>query len=397
MSDPATAVTELKGRAAAEVENHREAIIAVSRALHAEPETAWQEHASAALLADALEGLGMTVTRGAGGLETAFVATAGTGPRMVAVVAEYDALAGLGHACGHNIIAAAAVGAASALVPLTESLDATVQVIGTPAEEGGGGKIHLLDANVFDDVEIAMMIHPGPVDALYARPLAVAHFDVEYTGRASHASAYPTLGINAADAFTVAQVAIGLLRQQLPGSVRVHGVVREAGTAPNAIPGRAIGSWYVRAASLEELDAAFRRVTACFEAGALATGCRLEIRETSPRYSEFRNDDALAAAFAANAAALGRDMDADERRPGGMNTASTDMGNVSRRLRAIHPYLGIDAFPAVNHQAEFADATIRPAGDRAALDGALLMAQTIIDALTEPTHLDQETAHAHAR
>jgi amidohydrolase len=397
MSEPVTSITELKGRAAAEVENHREAIIAVSHALHAEPETAWQEHASAALLADTLEGFGMTVTSGAGGLETAFVATAGTGSRTVAVVAEYDALAGLGHACGHNIIAAAAVGAASALVPLTESLDATVQVIGTPAEEGGGGKIHLLDANVFDGVEIAMMIHPGPVDALYARPLAVAHFDVAYTGRESHASAYPTLGINAADAFTVAQVAIGLLRQQLPGSVRVHGVVREAGTAPNAIPGSALGSWYVRAASLEELDAAFRRVTACFEAGALATGCQLEIRETSPRYSEFRNDDALAAAFAANAAALGRDMDADELRPGGMNTASTDMGNVSRRLRAIHPYLGIDSSPAVNHQAAFADAAIRPAGDRAALDGALLMAQTIIDALMGTPHLDQETAHAHAR
>ncbi|MDQ0575209.1 amidohydrolase [Agromyces albus] len=397
MNDPAVAAADLKSRAATAIDAHRDAILAVSHALHAAPETAWQEHASATLLADTLEGLGMTVTRGAGGLETAFVSSAGTGSRTVAVVAEYDALAGLGHACGHNIIAAAAVGAASALVPLADALDATVQVIGTPAEEGGGGKIHLLHAGVFDEVDLAMMVHPGPADALYARPLAVAHFDVAYTGRESHASAYPTLGINAADAFTVAQVAIGLLRQQLPASVRVHGVVREAGTAPNAIPGSALGSWYVRAASLEELDAAFRRVTACFEAGALATGCEIDIRETSPRYSEFRNDDALAAAFAANAAALGRDMDAEERHPGGMNTASTDMGNVSRRVRAIHPYLGIDSAPAVNHQAAFAHASIRPAGDRAALDGALLMAQTIIDALTETPDPDQETAHAHAR
>lgn len=402
MSDPAPRADDLKARIAATIRDRRDSILEVSRALHAAPETAWHEHASAALLADELERLGMTVARSAGGLETAFVASAGSGARTVAVVAEYDALAGLGHACGHNIIAAAAVGAAAALVPLAGALDAVVQVIGTPAEEGGGGKIHLLEAGVFDDVELAMMIHPGPADALFARPLAVAHFDVEYTGRASHASAYPTLGINAADAFTVAQVAIGLLRQHLPPSVRVHGVVREAGTAPNAVPGSSLGSWYVRAATLEELETAFRRVTACFEAGALATGCSIDIRETSPRYSEFRTDDALAASFAANAAAIGRDMDADESRPPGMNTASTDMGNVSRRIRALHPYLGIDSAPAVNHQAEFAEATVRPAGDRAALDGALLLAQTIVDALLDPPHpdpldLDQETAHAHAR
>lgn len=386
----------LASRAARTVAAQRDRILGVSRALHADPETAWQEHRSAALLADACESLGMTVERGAGGLDTAFVASAGRGSRRVALVAEYDALAGLGHACGHNIIAAAAVGAAAALAPLADELDATVQVIGTPAEEGGGGKIHLLDAGVFDDVELAMMIHPGPVDALWARPLAVAHFDVVYTGRESHASAYPTLGVNAADAFTIAQVAIGLLRQQLPASVRVHGVVREAGTAPNAIPGSAVGNWYVRAASLEELETAFRRVSACFEAGALASGCTVEIRETSPRYSEFRNDEPLARAFAARAAALGRDMDVDERHPGGMHTASTDMGNVSRRIRAIHPYLGIDSAPAVNHQAAFAEATVTPAGDQAALDGATLMAQTIIDALTDP-NFDTEEHHAHAR
>ncbi|MEW1834237.1 amidohydrolase [Microbacterium sp. NPDC079995] len=383
----------LAARVAETVAARHDVILGVSHALHADPEIAWHERRSVGLLTRTLASFGMQVETGVGGLDTAFVARAGTGSQTVALVAEYDALAGLGHACGHNIIAAAAVGAAAALTPLADELDATVQVIGTPAEEGGGGKIHLLDAGVFDDVDLAMMIHPGPADALWARPLAVAHFDVVYTGLESHASAYPTLGINAADAFTVAQVAIGLLRQQLPPSVRVHGIVREAGTAPNAIPGSALGNWYVRASSLEELEEAFRRVSACFEAGALATGCALQIRETSPRYSEFRNDEPLAQAFAARAATLGRDMDAAERRPGGMNTASTDMGNVSRRIRAIHPYLGIDSAPAVNHQAAFADATVTPAGDRAALDGATLMAQTIVDALTHP---EQET-HAHTR
>ncbi|MCT9001060.1 M20 family metallopeptidase [Microbacterium memoriense] len=390
------ATAEFKSLAGEAIVRHRDLILGVSHALHADPETAWDEHRSVALLTGTLEDLGMSVSRGVGGLETAFTGTFGKGSRTVAVVAEYDALAGLGHACGHNIIAAAAVGAASALIPLADHLDAIVTVVGTPAEEGGGGKVHLLDAGIFDGVDLAMMVHPGPADALYARPLAVAHFDVEYTGRESHASAYPTLGVNAADAFTIAQVAIGLLRQQLPPTVRVHGIVREAGTAPNAIPGSALGSWYVRAENLEALDAAFHRVVSCFEAGAHATGCQVEIRETSPRYSEFRNDAGLAHAFAANATRLGRDMDITESRPGGMNTASTDMGNVSRRIRAIHPYLSIDCLPAVNHQAAFADASIRAAGDKAALDGALLMAETIIDALATSPTTSPETEHAHA-
>lgn len=368
-----------KDEARARVEAHSDRIVAVSHALHAAPEIAWQEHGSAALLADELRALGMEVSVGVADLPTAFIATAGSASHVVAVIAEYDALAGLGHACGHNVISAAAVGAASALVPLVDELDLTLRVIGTPAEEGGGGKIYLLDEGLFSDVDVAMMVHPGPADSGYARPLAVAHFDVRFAGAEAHASAYPELGVNAADAFTVAQVAIGLLRQQLPRTVRVHGIVREAGTAPNAIPATAHGSWYVRAETTAQLADAYERVLACFEAGALATGCRLEVAETSPRYSEFRNDEPLAALFAANARALGRDMDLAEDRPGGMNTASTDMGNVSQVVRAIHPYLSIDSLPAVNHQAAFAVAAVSAAADRAALDGAILMAQTIID------------------
>jgi Peptidase dimerisation domain len=224
------------------------------------------------------------------------------------------------------------------------------------------------------------MIHPGPADAVYARPRAVAHFDVTYRGVTSHAGAYPHLGRNAADAFTIAQVAIGLLRQQLAPSVRVHGIVTEAGTAPNAIPDLARGSWYVRADTLAELDGAFARVRACFEAGAMGAGCEWELTETSPRYAEFRNDERLARLFAANGAALGRDLDLAENGPRGMATASTDMGNVSQRVRAIHPYLGIASLPAVNHQPAFADATVTQAADRAVRDGAVLLAQTAIDA-----------------
>jgi amidohydrolase len=371
----------LKQRVAERVDARLGALAGISRRLHEHPETAWREHASSAFLADELAARGFAVERGAAGLPTAFVARYGEGAVTVGLVAEYDALPGLGHACGHNIIAAAAVGAAEALACVAADLGIGIRVLGTPAEEGGGGKVPMLEAGCFDGLAFAMMIHPGPADAVYARPRAVAHVDVCYRGVAAHAGAYPHLGRNAADAFTVAQVAIGLLRQQLPPSVRVHGIVTEAGTAPNAIPEVARGSWYVRADTLAELDGVFERVRACFEAGALAAGCEWELAETSPRYAEFRNDEQLARFFAANAAALGRDMDLAEAGPRGMAAASTDMGNVSQRVRAIHPYLGIGSLPAVNHQAAFAAAAVTPAADQAVRDGAVLLAQTAIDAV----------------
>lgn len=372
---------DLLGAVEVDVDAQREELVGISHHLHARPETAWAEHASADFLTSHLEAWGFWVTTGAAGLPTAFVAEHGTGSRTVGLIAEYDALPGLGHACGHNVIAAAALGAAHALQSVADELDLRIRVLGTPAEEGGGGKIPMLEAGCFDGLEAALMIHPGPADAVLARPRAVAHFDVEYRGTASHAGAYPHLGVNAADAFTVAQVAIGLLRQQLPDSLRVHGIVQEAGTAPNAIPGSARGSWYVRADTLEKLDVAFEQVRACFEAGAIATGCTWELTETSPRYAEFRNDLELARIFTRLAAAQGRDMDLAEHGPRGMATASTDMGNVSQRVRALHPYLGIDSLPAVNHQPEFAAAAVTPGADQAVRDGAVLLAQTVVELL----------------
>jgi len=352
-------------------------LVALSHAIHAQAETAWEEYNSSALLTEWLAVRGFRVETGAAGLPTAFVAARpGTGPG-VAFLAEYDALPGLGHACGHNIIAASACGAAAALAAVAP--DAAVSVIGTPAEEGGGGKIKMLDAGVFQGLDFALMAHPGPQDFLYARPFAVAHLEVRYGGRSAHAAAYPELGRNAADAFTLAQVAIGLLRQQLPAATRVHGIVTEAGTAANAIPERSVGHWYVRAETLQQLDPLVDRVLDCFRAGALATGCEFSYGETSPRYAEFRNDEALAEAFDANARALGRTFD---RGCSGMNTASTDMGNVSQVVRAIHPYIGIDT-ASVNHQAAFADAAVTKAADQAVLDAAVLLAQTALDVGTE--------------
>lgn len=375
-----------KAAVAQRVQDARELLESISRDLHANPETAYEEVRSASVLADHLRQARYAVQPGIGGLPTAFHATRGSGPLNVCIAAEYDALPGLGHACGHNLIAAAAAGAAIGLGPVADELGLTVHVLGTPAEEGGGGKIALLDAGAFDGIDLAMMVHPGPADSVHARPRAVAHWTVEYAGKTAHAGAFPHLGVNAADAFTVAQVAIGLLRQQLPSHVRVHGVVLESGTAANAIPDRARGRWYVRASTLAELEGVADSVRRCFEAGALATGCTMELTLDSPPYSEFVNDPGLLASFAANADALGRDMDVDERASGGMNTASTDMGNVSLQIPSIHPYLSVDCPGIVNHQLEFAAATLAPAGDRMILDGATAMAWTVVDAARARTN-----------
>lgn len=366
-----------KHAALARIESSAPALLALHHDLAEHPETAWQEHRASGLVADAIESQGFAVVRGAGGIDTALHATAGTGPVHIAFIAEYDALPGLGHACGHNLIAAAAVGAAIAIAPAADELGVTVHLIGTPAEEGGGGKILMLEAGEFAGLDAALMFHPGPANSLRAEPFAVAHLQVRFRGIGAHAAAYPELGVNAADAFTVAQVAIGLLRQQLTADVRVHGIVQEAGTAANAIPDRSVGYWYVRSTSLAGLEALMPRVIACFEAGALATGCALEIAETSPRYAEFRHDSELEALVDANAAKLGIVWSSSG--PDGMNTASTDMGNVSQVVPSVHPYLSIDSLPAVNHQAAFAAAAQTARADEVALLAATLLAWTAVD------------------
>jgi amidohydrolase len=353
-----------------------ERLVALSHAVHGDAELAFEEHRSSARVAGALADAGLAVESGVAGLETAFVASAGSGPLTVAICAEYDALPGIGHACGHNVIAAAAVGAGLALAPLADELGITVKVIGTPAEEGGGGKILMLDAGVFDGVHAAMMVHPAPDESLTLPCLAVEHLTVRYRGREAHASGYPELGINAADALTVAQVAIGLLRQHLEPSHRVHGIVTHGGDAPNIVPGATQGSWYVRAATLAALEELSPRIHRCFEAGALATGCDVEVELASPRYSEFLPDALLLDVYAREAQAVGRIF--PEPGPQGLLSGSTDMANVSLRVPTIHPMLGIDADGAVNHQPGFTAAAVRASADRAVLDGALAMARTAI-------------------
>jgi amidohydrolase len=380
---------DIKDAMAGTVTAARDQLTGLSHRLHAHPEVAWTEERAAAWVSGELAGAGFDVEANACGLPTAFIARSGTGPLHIGICAEYDALPALGHACGHNIIAAAAVGTGIALAAAADDLGLTVTVFGTPAEEGGGGKVYMLERGAFDGVHAAMMVHPGPVDVAEARPFAVSHMLVRYRGQATHAAAYPEQGINAADAFTVAQVAIGLLRQQLLPSTRVHGIVTHGGDAPNAIPDRTEGRWYVRAETLDELAGLEPRVRRCFEAGALATGCELEIEADAPPYAEFRNDPDLLPLYRANAERLGRQFlgtgpdgaaGGDAASASRMNRASTDMGNVSLVVPAIHPYIGIGSLPAVNHQKEFAAHCVTPVADQALIDGAIGLAWTAADA-----------------
>ena len=358
-------------------------LIELSRDLYDHPEIAWEEVRSARRVAEQLSDNGFDVAERYCGLDTAFAARIGTGDLHIALCAEYDALPGLGHACGHNLISAITVGAALALAPVIDDLGVTLTVIGTPAEEGGGGKIELLERGGFSGQHAAAMVHPGPVDVARAQPFAVSHSHITYTGKAAHAAAYPERGINAADAFTVAQVAIGLLRQQLPSSARVHGMVTRGGEAPNAIPQHTEGRWYVRAETLAELAEIEPRVTRCFEAGALASGAELTVTAESKPYAEFRNDDDLLACYERRATAVGRRFSTGPDTM--MARASTDMGNISQVIPAIHPYIGIDSLPAVNHQPEFAAATITSAAETAITQGALALAGTVVDAASTGT------------
>jgi amidohydrolase len=383
--DPKTAVKEAtKGRA--------DALVELSHRIHANPEVSFEEVQASRWCAEALAEGGFSLEAPVAGLSTAFVATVGSGPLTIGICCEYDALPEIGHACGHNLIAAAAVGAGLGLAPLVDELNITLKVLGTPAEEGGGGKITMLEAGAFDGCNAAMMVHPWPTELIQMPCLAVSHYDVRFLGRESHAAAFPEKGLNAADALTVAQVAIGLLRQHAQAGDQVHGIVTYGGAAPNIIPGETRAKYYVRSQTLERLAHWDARVRRCFEAGALATGCSVELIDQSPIYSEFRTDEGLARIYKANAQALGRRFPDP---PEHAVPASTDMANVSLVLPAIHPTLGIDSLPAVNHQAEFAAHCITPIADRALLDGAMAMAWTVIDAALEETERRRLLVHAY--
>ncbi len=372
---------DAKAAAREQVATHQERLIALSHRIHAHPELGYEEEKASAWLAEELAGAGFAVETGICDLPTAFRARAGSGPLHLAICAEYDCLPAIGHACGHNIIAAMAVGAGIAAAKVADDVGLTVTVLGTPAEEVGnvGGKIVMLERGAFDGMHAAMMVHPYPVDMVTPHVIAAALFEIAYTGKEAHASAFPELGVNAGDALTIAQVAIGLLRQHIGQTDRVHGIITKGGDAPNVIPAHTNAKYMIRADTLDQLQNLAPKVRRCFEAGALATGARLEITGSEKPYAHVLHDAAMAALYRRNAEALGRTLVESPA------AASTDMGNVSLVMPTIHPVIGINSLPAVNHQPEFTAHCVTPDADRALLDGAVAMAWTAIDMAGDDT------------
>lgn len=370
------------------VHRRRGDLVELSHAIHAEPELAFGEYRSCAKTQALVAEYGFEMTSPVGGLDTAFRASYGSGSLVVGVCAEYDALPDIGHACGHNIIAASAVGTALALAEVADDLDLTVVLLGTPAEEAGGGKILMLERGVFDDIAVAVMLHPGPVDIAAARSLALSEVDVTYTGREAHAAVAPHLGLNAGDAVTVAQVAIGLLRQQLAPGQMVHGIVTDGGRATNVIPAHAALRYSMRAAesvSLRELE---DRMAGCFQAGAVATGCDYEVTETAPAYAELTPDRWLAAVVRDEMERVGRTPVPAEVEAA-LPLGSTDMGNVTQVVPGIHPVVGIDAGGASIHQPAFTAAAAGPSADRAVIEGAIMLARTVVRLAETPAERDR--------
>jgi amidohydrolase len=370
------------------VNRRRGDLVELSHSIHAEPELAFAEYRSCAKAQALVADYGFEVTKAPGGLDTAFRADYGSGPLVIGICAEYDALPGIGHACGHNIIAASAVGTALALAEVADELGLTVALLGTPAEESGGGKVLLLNAGTFDDIVATVMLHPGPLDIAAAHSLALSQVAVAYRGRESHAAVAPYLGVNAVDAVTVAQVAIGLLRQQLMPGQMMHGIVTDGGQATNIIPGRAEMEYTMRAndaASLRELE---KRVNDCFLAGAVATGCDYSVSATEPAYDELAPDSWLADVFRDEMVRIGRSplpADIEAAYPLG----STDMGNVTQVMPGIHPIVGIDAGGASVHQPAFADAAAGPGADTAVVEGAIMLARTVVTLAETPAQRDR--------
>lgn len=384
-------LVDLKAGVIAEVEARQAELIRLSDAIHATPELGFEEFKSAAMLTAMLEENGFAVERGVAELETAFIGTLSGRPGgpVIAILAEYDALRGLGHACGHNIIAASAVGAGLALKPLLPDLPGTVQVIGTPAEEGGGGKAIMVDAGIFEHVDAAMMIHPSSQDMLGRGALTAYGLGIEFHGQAAHAAAAPDMGINALDAVLLTFSGINALRQHVRDDVRIHGIVRHGGDAANIVPEYASAEFIVRAADTPYASEVLEKVKACAEGAARATGARLEFKQMGPRYDARLPNPTMIALFKENLEALGREPQVAT---GGERMGSSDIGNVSQVVPTIHPYISIGPEDLPGHTNEFREASASEAGHAGLIVAAKALAMTALDLLAEPARLEEAKA-----
>ena len=371
-------------------------LLSTSHAIHAQPELAFKEFFACETLTQVLEEHDINADKAVYSLETSFEATlnASEETATAAILAEYDALPGIGHACGHNIIATSALGATLGLQAVADQLPGKIRLIGTPAEGKGGGKELMARNGAFDGVDAAMMIHPAGTNLASMPCICVAEVEVVYHGKSSHASAMPHKGINALDGLLLAYQAISNLRQHIRSTERIHGIITEGGAAPNIVPDHAVGQFYVRAADERELALLKPRVQACFEAGAKGSGSEVDVNWANVDYLDLNTNWPLANKFQEHAESLGREFIPYEQALG-FGAGSTDMGNVSHRIPSIHPMLAVAPPNVVIHNPEFTKWAASEKGDAAVLDGAKALALTVADYLTS-SDLQNEAKTAYA-
>ena len=378
-------IEKLKTKAKDSVELQRQQLIQLSLNIHDNPELGFEEEKASAWLTGYLEDGGFHVERGVVGLATAFRATYGRGSPRIALLAEYDALPKIGHGCGHNIIAASAVGAAVASKSIIDQSGGSVVVLGTPGEEVFGGKIDMVKAGAFKEIDVAMIVHPDVRNMVTIQALSCSSLEVEFFGQPAHAAAQPDKGINALEAMILAFTSINSLRQHIRSEARIHGIITDGGEAPNIVPAHSAAVFLIRAPDIEYLAELKDKVLNCFTGASVATGARLEYKWKDRSYAPMKNNSTLAGLFKQNLESLGRHVEAFDPRFG---FGSTDMGNVSQVVPSIHPTIAIASPEVLIHTPEFAAAAASEAGHEGLMDAAKAMAMTVADIL-QPGTLDK--------
>ncbi|CAN5471550.1 M20 family metallopeptidase [soil metagenome] len=384
-------VEALKEAVCKRVDELADELIDASHQIHARPELNFEEHFAHGVLTDMIERHGLSPTRHAYDLETAFDAQAGTNGPSIAVLCEYDALPGIGHACGHNVIATAGLGAGLAAAFVAEQAGGRVRIMGTPAEEGGGGKVRMARAGAFDDVDAAMMVHPADADLVAMDCIAIQELTVAFEGKAAHAAAAPWDGRNALDAAVLGYMNIAALRQHIRPNERLHGIFTKAGDKPNIVPSDTEMDWYVRSGTISSLQPLKQRVLTCLESAATACGCTMSHKWVDNTYADMIDNGPMVQAYAVNAGRLGRTV-LDPVTSGRRVVGSTDMGNISYLVPSIHPMIKVAPDGVPIHSVDFARWAGAAEGDRAVIDGAKAMAMTVVDLWCSPGVLAQTQA-----
>ena len=386
MTSEELVLLEAKQKVCSYIDSIAPELIELSHSIHAQPELAYEEHFAHQCLTKTLSEKGLDVETGAYELETAFEANVGSSGPVVALLCEYDALPGIGHACGHNIIAAAGVGAGLAASAFTEPFNGRLRILGTPAEEGGGGKVRMLNKGAFDSVEAVLMIHPADADLPNISSLAVQQLKATYTGKAAHAAAAPEKGINALDGAVLGYMGVAALRQHIAPYERLHGIFTNGGQKANIVPEAAETIWYARSSSMEKLEILKTRLVETLKGGAGSAACDIQIDWINEPYAEVIDNTPLLEAYIKNSESLGRVIKvADD---GGV-VGSTDLGNVSHVVPSIHPMVKVAPKGTAIHTVDFEKYAKSKEGDEGLLDSAKSLAMTVLDCWKDPSLLKE--------